>query len=472
MNLKKSICSLLVSSVLLCGAACGDGGSSSASNSAEPTVQAVNLATYNGGKHILIHAWDFPLLNYDETDGYDIESNRAIMQDAKDAGFDVMHITGKNNIYLTDATRTAKANEMVDFIAKYGMKSAPFASNTSETNENTNLESYFPDFSDNENVFGFIVWDEPYKSIYNKLGNYAETFNEIYADTDAVYMVNLLPSYASIFSSGGYADYIETFCEDVLKWVDGEKFLSVDSYPIQANKTLMSNYLYDLIMVKKYADEYGATAHMVMQCCATGSKSRMPEKEEMSTEAYAALAFGMNSISWYTYSSHIEWGNNYAEYEPFCPTNRDGTKNQGYYDLKEVNESIRKFDAIYSQFTWKSVMLNSVEQTAAMRSITNDRELAKLVSEASDTKTMKSISGNSDYIIGVMEDKDGNEGFMISNYSSLADANDLTLSLDFGKHNHAIVYVDGTLSEVELTSGKLNLELKYGEGAFVVPYYA
>lgn len=182
---------------------------------------------------------------------------------------------------------------------------------------------------------------------------------------DAVFMVNLYPSYADLFRSGGYSDYLKSYCETVLSQVEGKKYLSVDSYAIRADKQLETYLLYDIAMVKKYSLEYDTLSHICLQSSMTSVKNRIPEQSEYAVQAYAALALGMDSISWYTYITPEEDG--YGDGS--APVNQNGTKNAAYEALKKVNNDIAAFGYAYKCFDWKGVVLNPVTQTSAMNLI-------------------------------------------------------------------------------------------------------
>ena len=75
-------------------------------------------------------------------------------------------------------------------------------------------------------------------------------------------------------------------------------------------------------------------------------------------------------------------------------------------------------------------------------------------------------------MFGYFNDVDGNDGIMVVNYNetSLNLTDEVTLNFDSSKYNKAICYVGGKKTVVNLSSGKLNLELGVGEGVFVIPY--
>lgn len=200
----------------------------------------IDYEQYKDKHYIDIAAWGFPTLEYDEQNGYDTEANNAFVQDMKEAGFTIVNHAGRSNlcpgVHGSAEEVEALISQRVELFEQNGLKSAVYCSNYTKGGADGKGASWWdfdmtgmPDFSDSEGFYGSLVWDEPYPEVMTKIASYAEMFNETYSGTDAVFMVNLYPSYAGIFSSGGYSDYLKNYCETVLSVVDGTKYLSVDS---------------------------------------------------------------------------------------------------------------------------------------------------------------------------------------------------------------------------------------------------
>lgn len=345
-----------------CGLITPGGTSQSSSDAGVKDTVLVDYEKYKEERDYKITAWDFPYLEYSKTTGYDTEKNNQLMKDIKDAGFDILNLTGYHSLYINSEENIERTKEQIALANKNGLQTVVFGSNTTEDNENCVFTKNYPDFSDCEGFYGFMPWDEPHESVMGKLGTYADMFNDVYKNTDAKYLVNLLPSYATLFNSGGYGQYLESYCDTVLSQVEGEKWLMVDSYPVLEDGTLMTNFLYDLMMLKVYAQNNDAYAHMCLMATATGDKMRTPSKEELYTQVYTSLAFGMNAYSWYTYSTPREL----QIPDGSAAVMRDGTKTETYYDVQEVNQTVKSFGYVYNSFTWKGVMLGSDKQGASM----------------------------------------------------------------------------------------------------------
>ncbi len=76
--------------------------------------------------------------------------------------------------------------------------------------------------------------------------------------------------------------------------------------------------------------------------------------------------------------------------------------------------------------------------------------------------------------MGQMVDSNGNEGFMIANYTipnTAKDGDTYKMTLNFKDGiNRMIIWQNGEKSIVSVTGGSYELELKVGGGAFVIPY--
>ena len=313
-------------------------------------------------------------------------------------------------------------------------------------------------------------------------------------------MANLLPSYASYFNTkkAGYGqsnmdvidkeafkDYLQMYCDVVLSQVSGVKWLSLDTYPINADSSLLTNFLFDLAMLKYYAEENDAHSHVILQSSGwkennATSKSRIPTEAEMRMQVYAAMAFGIDSFSWFTYSpSHMSASNEY-----YTPVDENGVINEeAYQAFTNVNAEVEAIGKVYNAFNWKgiilgvgddngSVFLNRIdkdyEAIAAVRGEIGAYELS-----ASDTKHLASVStnkGSLNYLMSVMEDAHGNEGYVLCNYNSHESNREQTITITFDSNiTEVVIYRGGVAETVSVTNKTLNVSLATGEGVIILP---
>ena len=454
---------------------------------AEGTIKLLNYEAY-AMDNLNVTAWYHPAL--DESNGYFNVTNDEIAQEMIDAGIKTVILDGAHHINLDVPENVVKTRQMIRFFWSHGIKTVVFGSN-SGTNPNLDWATMgYPDFSDCEGFEGFLVWDEPQSMNNAQLAEFAKAFEKTYAGTDVTFMVNLLPSYASIFNTGSsgwfdatidklkksdYQAYLKNYCDTVLTQVSGEKWLSLDTYPINADYTLSSYFLFDLAMLKYYAEYAGATSHAVLQSSGWvegehDDKNRMPTAAEMEMQAYTAMALGIDSISWWSYSD--KRGDNQSN-----PTDSD----EYMARFAAVNSELNAISAVYSAFDWKGVILGAGKDNGFLTSKDDDYEAFKAVKgqigsyelTAGNTKHLASVATNKanwNYIMGVMEDMSGNEGYVLCNYNNHDGDRAQTITITFDSNiTEVVIYRDGVAQTISVTNKTLAVSLATGEGVIIIP---
>ncbi len=92
------------------------------------------------------------------------------------------------------------------------------------------------------------------------------------------------------------------------------------------------------------------------------------------------------------------------------------------------------------------------------------------VQRMESAKTVKKVEGTEDVLVGVFEDKDAREGYMVVNFTDPGRKLDNEVTLTVESVHNAIVVLNGVKSVRPVKDGKLTLSLKSGEGCFVIPY--
>ena len=458
---------------------------------AEDIIDLMNYASYKN--NILDRvAWYYPELKY-ENGSYNNEYNKDIAKKLKDAGITMVYLDGKYHLNLDTTENVEKTRQIINFFWSQGLYTIAFGSNSSDDCNIDYQTKKYPDFSDCPGFKGFLVWDEPKDASMATLAEFAKNFEKLYAGTGVTFMANLLPSYATIFQTSSsslwgssttldvskYKAYLQAYCDTVLSQVQGEKWLSMDSYPINTDQSLADTFLFDLAMLKEYSLSAGATSHAVLQSSGwtdeNSIKTRMPEEAELRMQAYTALALGIDSISWWSYSD--KRNDNQSN-----PT--DST--EYYTRFANVNNELAGISSVYSAFTWKGVIISYPKKTDYSQSGVNrtneeyeaynllkNNLASKYQLSASGTKLLSSIAtsqSRQNYLVGVMEDMNGNEGYVISNYNSLKEDRTKTLTFTFSKNvTEVIIYRGGVAQIVQVSNKKLAIDLADGEGVIVLP---
>ena len=462
---------------------------------------AIDLMDYDAYVNNVLNviAWNYP--NLDETNAYMNETNYQIATDMKNAGIQIVNLTGANILTIENEKNIQKTREMIRFFNSQGLKTVVFANNGASNNNVNLVAKGYPDFSDCDGFIGFLAWDEPYNTedAMATLADFANAFEIVYAGTEVTFMVNLLPSYADIFydtegknkvlNPEAFKEYLQMYCDTVLSQIDdGEKWLSLDTYPILKDYSLLQNFLFDLAMLKKTAVENDAHAHVALQSSGwsvgtNDSKSRIPTEAEMRMQAYAAMAFGMNSISWYTYTpSNVNTGNTFVD------NNGNIVNETAYNAFAKVNKEIAEVGKVYSAFDWKGIIVgagkdNGTTVMGVTISTDDDYQACALAANhlgayklsAASTKLVASVSTNKtdwNYLMSVMEDKNGNEGYVLCNYNSCKNNMQQTITISFKENvTKAMIYqgADEGWKTVDVANQQLTITLATGAGAFVLP---
>ena len=453
------------------------------------TIDLMEYATYAANNFLNVIAWNYPKL--DESNGYNNAANVAIAKQMKDAGIKVVNLTGENLLLLKTKENIEKTRKIIEFFWSQGLQTVAFAGNTTGYSngsfENMNVDftqtGTTPDFSDCEGFIGFLHWDEPTDDdiVMAKLADLAMQFDSLYAGTGVTFMVNLFPSEWSGFGGkqNNYKSYLEEYCQKVLSKIHGEKWLSVDSYPIMKDYSLVSTFLFDVAMVKQYSLQYDAQSHMALQSSGwstsdSDGKSRIPTEAEMRMQAYAAMAFGIDSISWFSYSPSSSGSESF-----FTPVDSNGNaiENGKHYEaLKKVNNELAAVGPVYSAFEWKGVILGigswfNNSEYSAYNMVKNHLD-AKYQLSAASTKNLSSVStsGSLNYLMSVMEDAHGNEGYVLCNYNNHKSNRAQTLTINFSRNvTEVVVYRGGVATTISVSNKKLTIDLATGEGVIVLP---
>ena len=487
------------------GTGCANKEDSTMNNGTVEKSILLDYEAYKGKNKLLTSVWDFPKMTYNEEAAlgtrFDCEENNVIAADMVNAGIDIVNITGLGTnvgyegLPITDFSKESTITtlkELINFFNKHGIQTVINSHNHGNAldeahmiNDFTNAEKFpngISDFSKCDGFYGLIVWDEPSAGQYEKLAEFAENFDDKYGDTDAMIMVNLLPAYGQAgWGTRTFDEYLDGYAQTVLSKVKNtKKYISLDTYPVKADGSFGQTFLTDIAKIKAAGLKYDAMTHVCLQSTATAWNSatsewrnKTPNREELGIQIYSALALGADSISWYTYVDP-------QEDEPLglhsAPVNfYTGERNEEIYNaFKSVNDEIATFDYALKCFTWKGFLTNedvSLLGVLASQTYTSDY----YISDALKTKTLTSVSSAGlPYIMGRMVDSNGNEGFMIANYTVPSEAKEgetYKMTLNFKKGiNKMIIWQNGEKKIVDVSGNSYELELKLGGGAFVLPY--
>ncbi len=326
---------------------------------------------------------------------------------------------------------------------------------------------------------GFSFRDEPNYEHAKTFGAVQDYLNGM--KSDLFYFTSMLPIYADpLRFTDNYNGNVEDAYKDYVNaYVDQTGTFAYDHYPlylepVSGETRLDSTWLQNLRLVAEIAKEKKCDTGITIQSCAFGQagkqntneyKRAVTTKADVSFQAYSALAYGMDYLTYFTYWEH--WNESDAEdfYSAMVhyPEQNGGepVKTEAYYAVKEVNEEIKKFDHVFLKFDWEGTMGVTKKDTAK----------SPMLAEAGkySSPRIEKVEATDETIIGCMKDADGYDGFMIVNVTDPGKNLSDEVTVTFKEATKAIVYVKGEEQTVDLKDGSYTFDLTSGEGVFVIP---
>ena len=470
MKSKKIISAVAALAIVFAATSCGGTGNDSNMNK----ITLPNYDEYEAEYETVISGWLIPS-----------SLNETNVKWIKEAGVSALFACGAGDVVLSFPTYDQKAKAALDLLGSNGVK--VYVNTGSRDGASYQKIS---SFKQNSAVLGMAL-DEPSKAEITSMAQQVEWWNQN-ADGRNFYC-NLYPSFAQVVQSefnGDYASYLKYYCDNVLNnLTTGEKWLSADRYPLtydnDGNKCLDNAWLSDVQILANVAKQYkNVKTNFFIQTmpygikedgspngAIYGSRDRVPTYEDIRMQEYALAAFGYDGISLFCYATPLV-GFEFAESQE-AMISRSGEKTAIYDSVKKANSEILAFDHVLQQFDWIGTFTNDAGQTNDDKPRTQNSSF-RLLNRISvkSVLSLNSVTTSRDTLFGYFNDVDGNDGIMVVNYNetTLNLTDEVTLNFDSSKYNKAICYVGGKKQVVNLSSGKLNLELGVGEGVFVIPF--
>ena len=470
MKSKKIISAVAALAIVFAATSCGGRGNDSNMNK----ITLPNYDEYEAEYETVISGWLIPS-----------SLNETNVKWIKEAGVSALFACGAGDVVLSFPTYDQKAKAALDLLGSNGVK--VYVNTGSRDGASYQKIS---SFKQNSAVLGMAL-DEPSKAEITSMAQQVEWWNQN-ADGRNFYC-NLYPSFAQVVQSefnGDYASYLKYYCDNVLNNLStGERWLSADRYPLtydnDGNKCLDNAWLSDVQILANVAKQYkNVKTNFFIQTmpygikedgspngAIYGSRDRVPTYEDIRMQEYALAAFGYDGISLFCYATPLV-GFEFAESQE-AMISRSGEKTAIYDSVKKANSEILAFDHVLQQFDWIGTFTNDAGQTNDDKPRTQNSSF-RLLNRISvkSVLSLNSVTTSRDTLFGYFNDVDGNDGIMVVNYNetTLNLTDEVTLNFDSSKYNKAICYVGGKKQVVNLSSGKLNLELGVGEGVFVIPF--
>lgn len=422
-----------------------------------------------------------------------------------DCGYNMAHLyngavpvdtTSKSKTALAEHFRLAKANG-VRLVLSMNALNANQTIATPFKFMDSQWKSIFEQYKDDDTFYGYMPYDEPRVGFaLNKnpdpaeaelrmQSDYADNFD--YIRDEYLYFSEHYPGKAfEVVISGGpnkgefpsdfhgkvktldeYMDYYNKKVADYMPATD--RIYSFDSYPFTADSSgelYMKNSGYfgtlenhSLLLKKKNAAQ--KWAYIQNENCIYNTASVL-------YQYYTAMCYGYTHFVTYCYDS--EWcDDGQGSIDP------KGNKTDSYYYFQNAHREIRSFENVYCAFAkgwvgtlgyYGSARPDNSEKGWAAGDVPWEYTSYMLESYP----RIASVSSTQDLAIGVFKDKDDYEGFMVSNQVAPFANTHNSVKIKFNNADKAIIYIDGNEAKtVTLDDGVLELDLKSGGGAFVIP---
>ena len=411
-----------------------------------------------------------------------------------DCGYNMLHcgvtslqIGGEGGI----ANEQRKLEDNFAYAQKHGLK-VIISMNALNMNQrvatplrylDTRIGTVLEKWKDNDTFYGYMPYDEPFFDRELDAGNpdmMQKGYDRIidYIRDEYLYFSSKYPGKAFEIvtlgktinpitanygkSFGGDFDAFYNFYEDnFLKLLPyDERIVSFDAYPFNTDERDGSLTLYRGFVSSLEALGYRAeNLHAAEKGTYIQNHHTVYNTAQILWQYYTAMAYGYTHFTTYCYRE--EWGN-----KVFSLSER-GEKTANWYYFQKAHNEIKSFENVYMQFAdgWQGAMtFDGTER------VDEDPSYKYCTRQLKSYDGLKSVTSTQDTLVGIMKDKNGYDGYLITNQAVPRANTGSTVEATFNGATHAVVYADGKSEVRELQNGKLTLDLKAGGGAFAVPY--
>lgn len=342
-----------------------------------------------------------------------------------------------------------------------------------------------------ENFKGIMMSDELESNRFNAYKSAAGVIKGISKDIGLYSSQFSMRAAASHFTNFWGSTAAERFTNAAEAFGGVAGNFAYDMYPLLTKKSDASNYtpvewLHNLQLLAEAGRDNGfdtgVTVQSMGQLTNAFSSYNMRDplnRKDIGFQVYTALAYGMKSISYYTYWEHhaqyneglsVEIYTNAMVLYPDDPEAADaeGVETDVYRAVAAVNNEINQFDHVFMEYDWRGTM--------ALKGSNKDKLYDNLNAYTSDR--ILSATATNDALIGCMYDAEqGYDGFWLVNGTAPHNAGDTAITVKFADGVGSLMVYDPTEAGFD---GKAKIipydaangytaTLKCGEGQFVIP---
>ena len=302
-----------------------------------------------------------------------------------------------------------------------------------------------------DHCVGYHVMDEPSGALLHVAAEVGLMYRQ--GDTTRYPFTNLLPSYAGEAVLGGtYLEHVSRYVE--LIGAENLEYLSHDYYPFRDGNVVMTDIFADMEVLRSVAYENGKLKTHAFPQSTAWNGTRMPDIDEMRWNVYGYLAYGFKALSWFNL---------------VCPGASD-TEGEGFRDSIIYRDgTIRdpELFAAWSELNWEVRGLSSILMNLDTAHAYHTDKRPKGVEYLPEDFFLQP-SSRSEFVISVMEPKEGDENYiMIFNKSQRMKEATGKFSVDASCDVKWLEYFDPFIGEyipVTFEDGKLIDTFRPGEG--------
>ena len=291
-------------------------------------------------------------------------------------------------------------------------------------------------------IKGYYILDEPFNpNLY--IDAYAALKK---ADPTGNMHLNFLPSFA-YSSTEAYMDQMADWCKLCEATGYPLDYLMYDRYPfgLQAGSMDREGFLTNLKACHDVGLEHGVKTGTYIQTVCQQVSFRRPTDSEIRYEMYMSLAYGYKQLSFFTWFTPVNRS------EPFADgiISADGVPNAHYETVSTINHEILAMGEILVKCDALEIYLNG--STWGQEAIPSD-----FVLTPKDKKN---------YTVSRMVHSETGRNYLMIVNNNFSAAQTVKVELADGIDKLWLVSkTDGTLSEVDINDGILEIELAAGDG--------
>ncbi len=194
------------------------------------------------------------------------------------------------------------------------------------------LKEWLSEYTQDENVIGIFVWDEPSPAMMRICGAINETVQSICPETFG--FINLHPEYSDREKQRDgktYEEYLDFFVKTC-----APKVICYDNYPFYKDGFHADSFFSNLSDIAACARKNGLPFWAFIQSASFGENIK-PSAAQMRFQVFATLAYGGQGILYFTYKEVVHekgFGAGLLD--------REGKKTDLYFCAKEINADVSK----------------------------------------------------------------------------------------------------------------------------------